>query len=68
MDDLDDFSGAPLSELEIKKVRQEIRDRERATWLVRLFTRWALYLSTALGMAWASYEWLLKHVAWKGLP
>ena len=32
---LDEFSGAPLSEIENKKMRRLIRDQERRDWLAR---------------------------------
>lgn len=38
---LDEFSGEPLTPLEIKKARKLIRDDERMRWLLSVIRIWA---------------------------
>lgn len=53
-DPLDEFSGDPLTPLEIKKARKLIRDDERMRWLFSIIRIWgatgAMVLTTVFAL------------------
>jgi len=61
-----EMTPPPLSEDEIKKLRDMLESQERAEWLWSTLRIWASYISGAVVAVYAVYEVVLKVV--KGGP
>lgn len=56
----DEFTGAPLTEQEIRLIRRVVRDQQRMDWLwatLRVWVGWAVAISTAV---YAAYDPILR--------
>ena len=63
-DPLAEFSGEPLSEMENKKVRKQIRDQDRRDWLGSIVIIWGGYTTAAITGVYALSDQIVAVLKW----
>ena len=64
--DWSELDGSPLSERENKMLRALLLERERTAWVRRRMGVILPWLAGAIAGAWALFEWVLRHISWRG--
>ena len=65
--DWDELDGStPLTEREVRKLRGIILEHEREAWARRRLRVLAPWVVGLIVGAWGFYEWIAKHITFKG--